>query len=415
MNTYLNNSEVEYNLANLNLLTFEVTDACNLKCKYCGYGEFYEDYDERKNQYLSIGYAKSVIDFLVPYWNSSLNTSVEKRVYIGFYGGEPLLNMPFIETIVDYISNLKLDKRLVFEFSTTTNALLLERYMEFIVKHKFNTLISLDGNRENTAYRVDNGGQPAFDRIIKNVNVLKNAYPDYFDEYVNFNAVLHNKNSVESIHTYIKEEYNKIPAISELNDMGIRPEKRDLFEKTYKGYYDSVSSSKNHQDIERDMFIKSGTYQTVSTFLQQYSGFVFKDYTNLLLDEKDDERRPTGTCSPFAKKMFVTVNGKILPCERVGQQFALGAVDNDGVHLDLDGIVKKYNDYFSKLEKQCSYCKQCKSCVQCVFNLENIEEKPICNGFMNETDFKNYVQKQLNFLAQNPEEYYRIMEEVTVE
>jgi uncharacterized protein len=79
MNTYLNKSEVEHNLANLNLLTFEVTDACNLKCKYCGYGEFYEDYDERKNQYLSIDYAKKIIDFLVPYWNSPLNTSIKEE------------------------------------------------------------------------------------------------------------------------------------------------------------------------------------------------------------------------------------------------------------------------------------------------------------------------------------------------
>jgi len=29
-------------LANSSLLTFEVTDRCNLKCKYCGYGEFYK-------------------------------------------------------------------------------------------------------------------------------------------------------------------------------------------------------------------------------------------------------------------------------------------------------------------------------------------------------------------------------------
>ncbi|MDR0604801.1 MAG: radical SAM peptide maturase [Bacteroidales bacterium] len=415
MNNYLTTNTIKHTLANLNLLTFEVTDACNLKCKYCGYGEFYEDYDERKNQYLSTDYAKAVIDFLVPYWNSPLNTSVQKRVYVGFYGGEPLLNMPFIEAVIDYILNLKLDKQIVFEFSMTTNALLLERYMDFIVKHKFNTLISLDGNRENTAYRVDNGGQPAFDRIIKNVNALRNAYPDYFDKYVNFNSVLHNKNSVESIYTYIKDEYDKIPAISELNNMGIRPEKRDLFERTYKDYQESISSSENYRDIERGMFIKSGTYQTVSTFLQQYSGFVFKDYTDLLLDEKEGKRRPTGTCSPFSKKMFITVNGKILPCERIGQQFALGTVDNNGVHLDLDSIAEKYNNYFSKLEKQCSYCKQCKSCVQCIFNLENIDNKPVCTNFMNETDFENYVREQVHFLAQNPEEYYRIMEEVIIE
>jgi uncharacterized protein len=64
MSTHITSNIVEYNLANLNLLTFEVTDACNLKCKYCGYGEFYEDYDECKNQFLPVSYAKKVIDYL---------------------------------------------------------------------------------------------------------------------------------------------------------------------------------------------------------------------------------------------------------------------------------------------------------------------------------------------------------------
>jgi sulfatase maturation enzyme AslB (radical SAM superfamily) len=41
MNNYLSIEHIKYSLSNLHLLTFEVTDACNLKCKYCGYGEFY--------------------------------------------------------------------------------------------------------------------------------------------------------------------------------------------------------------------------------------------------------------------------------------------------------------------------------------------------------------------------------------
>lgn len=41
-------------------------------------------------------------------WNSSYNNSINKNVNIGFYGGEPTLNMPFIEKIVDYLNELKL-------------------------------------------------------------------------------------------------------------------------------------------------------------------------------------------------------------------------------------------------------------------------------------------------------------------
>ncbi|MFQ7087655.1 MAG: hypothetical protein ACLRTD_24790 [Bacteroides sp.] len=70
--------------------------------------------------------------------------------------------------------------------------------------------------------------------------------------------------------------------------------------------------------------------------------------------------------------MFVTVTGKILPCERIGQQFALGKVTADsGVELDLEAIADKYNTYYAKMENQCSKCYKAESCIQCIFNLNN--------------------------------------------
>ena len=43
---------VSSQLANVGNIGFEVTDACNLKCYYCAYRDFYNDYDLRKNQYM---------------------------------------------------------------------------------------------------------------------------------------------------------------------------------------------------------------------------------------------------------------------------------------------------------------------------------------------------------------------------
>ena len=41
---------VLYQLVHLKQLVFEVTDACNLRCKYCAFSDLYEGYDERKNE-----------------------------------------------------------------------------------------------------------------------------------------------------------------------------------------------------------------------------------------------------------------------------------------------------------------------------------------------------------------------------
>lgn len=49
---------VKDSLANLRQLVFEVTDACDLRCKYCGYGELYSDHDERHAQKMPFDTAK---------------------------------------------------------------------------------------------------------------------------------------------------------------------------------------------------------------------------------------------------------------------------------------------------------------------------------------------------------------------
>lgn len=411
---FLTPNHIRHALANLPLLTFEVTDACNLKCKYCGYGEFYNDYDERKNQNLPFESARQVLDYLADFWNSNRNISSDRNVYIGFYGGEPLLNMDFVEKVVAYVEKMPILHR-HFSFAMTTNAMLLDKYMDFLAERQFNLLVSLDGNDFNDGFRVDKAGNPSFDRVTRNVNLLRERHPEYFRQHVNFNAVLHNRNSVQDIHDFFKREYDKIPSIGELNNLGIREDKRELFNKTYRNQLESLMQSEHYEEIDRNRFISSPTYQSVCTYLHQYCDFVYRDYNELLFGKPKESNWLTGTCMPFGKKMFVTVNGKILPCERIGQQFALGKVDEDGVTLDFEEIARKYNGYLAKLEPQCGKCFNRKSCVQCIFNLEDLEGNPVCHGRMNREDFENYEAQNLAFIAANPEAYYRLMEEVIVE
>ena len=145
---YIHPEHIVRALSNLPQLVLEVTDACNLKCKYCAYGELYEGYDKRHNRKMSFDMVRRIIDYLYPLWTSKYNTSSQQTLYISFYGGEPLMNMPLIEKVVDYMEGLRIPHRTI-RFSMTTNAILLDRYMDFIVEHDFSLLVSLDGNRRN--------------------------------------------------------------------------------------------------------------------------------------------------------------------------------------------------------------------------------------------------------------------------
>jgi uncharacterized protein len=405
--------EVKKALANTTQILFESTENCGLNCAYCGYGEFYNDYDKRENLKMDTAIAKKMLDFLVELWNSPLNLSHGKTIYIGIYGGEPLTNIRLIKSIISYTSELKLIHNR-FAFTITTNGVLLDKYMDFLVKHDFSLLISLDGNEKNNAYRVFKNGEPAYPTIMKNVKILQAKYPGYFQSKVNFNAVLHNKNSVSEIFHFFKEHFNKIPRIGTLNTSGINSDRKEIFWKTYANIEESLYNSEDYSMIEKEMFVKLPTLLNLAIFLHQNNDFSFGNYNELLFQKVKRVKFPTGTCIPFSQKIFVTAAGKILACERIGQQFVLGNVGQNSVTLDYEKIAGNYNEWFGKLEKQCETCYNSEHCIQCIFNLDISSINPICGGFMTYINYTRFLASYLDYLENHPEVYAKIFKEVVI-
>jgi len=408
----LHPEQIEDAFLNVNQIVFEVTDGCNLNCTYCGYSDLYGNYDKREGNFLKIEDITPLFSFLDKLQQKK-NKSIDDTVYISFYGGEPLLNMPFIKDVISYIRSHRKDEHR-YEFSMTTNAVLLHKYMDYLAANKVHLLISLDGNEKNNSYRVTKSGASSFNNIIKNIDLLQDKYPEYFKDFVNFNAVLHNRNSVEDIYKYIYTRYQKTPRIGELNNTGILPEKRDKFEKMYRNTSESLYSSENYSKLEHELFTLVPSYHNACNFLHTYNIGVIKTYNEFFVNHKKENFIPTGTCMPFSKKNFVTVNGKLLPCERIGHNYALGQLSKTGLNIDFEKIASKYNSYYDKLNKQCSRCHQLGACYQCIFNIDDMDNNPVCHGFMNGKNFVSFLATNMSFFESHPLDYYRMMEEVVL-
>lgn len=132
--------KIKINLANLRQLLIEVTDSCNLKCRYCGYGDLYDNFDKREAKQQQFSNVKLLVDYLAELWGSAYNISYDKNIKIGFYGGEPLLNMRLIKEIIEYLKLLK-GLNVHFSYNMTTNGVLLNKYMDFLVENKFSLLM----------------------------------------------------------------------------------------------------------------------------------------------------------------------------------------------------------------------------------------------------------------------------------
>lgn len=295
----------------------------------------------------------------------------------------------------------------------TTNAVLLDKYMDFLVENNFSLLISLDGNEFNQSYRVDKVGKNSFDKVAANADLLREKYPYFFLENVNFNAVLHNRNSVAETHDFIQSTFGKKPRLVEVNTSGIRPEKHKEFWATYKNKLESLHEAENYTELSEELFLESVETLRLALFIHNYSGNVFNTYNDLLVDKNLLRKTPTGTCLPFGKKVFVTVNGKILPCERIGHNYKLGRISTNEVLIDFEEIAINYNNWYQKFENQCSKCF-IKACTKCMFNISDLDESPICDQYANQETFEKYVQDNMNYLRNNPNLYKRIIDEVII-
>jgi uncharacterized protein len=358
--------------------------------------------------------AKSVIDYLVKTWETLPSLAARQVTAISFYGGEPLLNFSLIQQVVDYIKAQKVSRH--FVFSLTSNCVLLDRYMDYLADNDFILLCSLDGDKDMDGYRVHHDGSSSFDRVFSNIKKLQEKYPDYFNRNVSFNAVLHNLNSVQGICAFIQKEFGKIPVISELSSIGVRPEKKKQFTKAFKNYYESLYQAENYDELSMAMIDTNPDYHMTRAYIESKSGNVFPTYNELLSEEGPTDIFFTGTCVPFAKKMFIKVDGKIMPCEHIPHSFYFGYVKDGEVHIDEEEICNKFNHYLDQVCGSCVICARRDHCLQCVYQIDGIEtDRPHCHGFMTENQEKQYCAACRSYLYDNPQLYRRMLFETVYE
>lgn len=360
--------QVEYLIKMLPHLCFEVTEACNLHCAYCAFSDLYTKNQNRKGRFLPFKTTLQLLDYLWNVWEQDDVKEIPDRLNISFYGGEPLLNYRLIRQIVAYAEKNAYRINRHITFSLTTNAVLLPKYIDFFVQKEFNLLISLDGDENGDSYRVDYKGHTSFQKVFSNLKKIAADYPEYFENHISFNAVLNNRNDYTSIYTFFKEQFNKEPTISPLSISNLNPNEIERFcaiRNSSPKEYESCSLSVSPV---RHLFLKE---------FEMKSGNCFYDYDELLYDRENRKVFPTGTCLPFMKKMFLTVDGNILQCEKIDHGFVLGNVGDDGVHLDYEKIAQVHNEKVFEREHLCSSCKMNHYCSRCIY----LETEPDCHRY----------------------------------
>ena len=135
-------------------MTLVLSDGCNFSCPYCP--------QQKGKDQLAIEDIRDFLDQLRPH--------LAKEVWLGFYGGEPLLSWPLVKKTVAYAEK-KFKNR--FRFALTTNGSLLKKeHILFVRKHHFDLVLSHDGLAQK---KRDAGSVAAVEAALAS---LRRIYPE---------------------------------------------------------------------------------------------------------------------------------------------------------------------------------------------------------------------------------------------
>ena len=146
---------------------------CNLDCKYCFF---------LSKEMLYPGSRFRMADELLEkYMRQYIEAQAVPQVTVAWQGGEPtLMGVDFFRRSIEYAEKYK-KPDMTIEYTIQTNGTTLDdEWGEFFREHSFLVGISIDGPQAlHDAYRVDKGGKPTFDRVMRGLDLLKKHNVDF--------------------------------------------------------------------------------------------------------------------------------------------------------------------------------------------------------------------------------------------
>jgi len=145
-----------------------VGPVCNLDCTYCYYLEKEKLFPKGENFRMNP-------DVLESFIRQHCESQSSPEISFTWQGGEPtLLGVDYFRMVVE-LENRYAEGRKVHNALQTNGTQLDREWCRFFRENDFLVGLSIDGPRAlHDTYRVDKGGKPSFDRVMRGLDLLKN-------------------------------------------------------------------------------------------------------------------------------------------------------------------------------------------------------------------------------------------------
>ncbi|MDR2834163.1 MAG: radical SAM protein [Streptococcaceae bacterium] len=143
----------------LSRLVINISNACNLGCKYCyaNEGQYHSS-----EELMSCEVAIKVME--------SFYSVFDHIELVQLFGGEPCLNIPVVECICKYISSSNKNTAIGL---VTNGTIMPDNLMELIKNHNIYTTLSIDHEQIHDMVRPYKNGKGSFEKIVSNMMKLR--------------------------------------------------------------------------------------------------------------------------------------------------------------------------------------------------------------------------------------------------
>ena len=346
----------------LHMAILQVTQMCNLKCRYCPYSG--NGYLDRKhiNKSMDFEIAKKAIDFVIS------NGLFSDEYNFGFYGGEPLISLNLIKKIVTYAKKRALGKNLSF-FITTNGTLLSKTTIDYLAKNNFSVTFSLDGPAviHDKNRKVATTGAGSFESAYNALRIIANEYPEFVSR-IGINAVWDMEESYSTIMNFFATdpilkhfEYAITTVDNTIIDMNFSMAAFNYHEQQLAQMYSMLDSIG---------LIEGNSSRDKSTFKP------IDDFAKALIPRMEipDECHFGGMCLPGYNRLFIDVDGNFFPCEKVSANSSIAKIGDVFEGFDYKKI-KKIMNVGALTASECKECwcgHFCTCCFKFVDDLQTM-------------------------------------------
>jgi len=351
----------------------ELTEQCNLRCKYCIYNEDHENFRGFSTQNMTWDIAKKALDYVFSH--------CEDKISVTFYGGEPLLQFSLMKRCIDYaVEKVGKEKKLNFGFTTNLTLMTKEMAEYFASLESCGITGSLDGPEEiHDANRVMANHVGSFKKAMDGLKLLIDCMgQEKAGKVVGINAVLTPPFTVEKVE-HINQFFRSISWIPE--QMTIRAsymERPNWGKQKEEPLKEVKGTMKDNDPVGYWKLKKICNKEEAEIKFGMENANLMRIHQRLIAEVPIPFLQQNGCCNPGSRRLYITIKGEFLVCERIGKSPVIGNVEQG---IDMKAIQRYYIDDYAKASlPDCSSCWASQLCSLCYASFYdengiNIKEK----------------------------------------